>query len=120
MVRLVMCTPWCCWHLACLHLQRSMAAFANAVLCPSRPTHPPTRRPPPAPPPPPPMQATLEQLSADLEVQQANAVAVEQRLQREKGSWVLENRAVVPREFLQVNNVQPSQPPRILSSQPEA
>ena len=36
-------------------------------------------------------------------MQQANAVAVEQRLQREKGSWVLENRAVVPREFLQVS-----------------
>lgn len=51
-----------------------------------------------------PRQAALDKLPGELKAQQANAAAVEARLQREKGGWVLEGhaaRVALPREFAQ-------------------
>lgn len=50
----------------------------------------------------PPSQAALDKLPGELKAQQANAAAVERRLQREKGAWVAaEGRDKLPREFVQ-------------------
>jgi hypothetical protein len=51
-------------------------------------------------------QAALDKLPGELKAQQANAAAVEGRLQREKGGWVAEGpqaRALLPREFAQAS-----------------
>ena len=49
-------------------------------------------------------QAALDKLPGELKAQQANAAAVERRLQREKGVWVPEGpwAAALPRDFVQV------------------
>ncbi len=48
------------------------------------------------------VQAALDKLPGELKAQQANAAAVERRLQREKGAWVApEGRDRLPREFVQ-------------------
>lgn len=51
-----------------------------------------------------PPQAALDKLPGELKEQQANAAAVERRLQREKGAWVVEEgRDKLPREFVQAS-----------------